>query len=253
MSTPFVKRRARPEPGSIPEALGMFAAEVRFYREIAPTVGVRVPACFSATEDDRGTLLELEDLTAWTPGADPVAVARLLAALHERWRSDAADRWPWLRRPGAAVDLVGSLFDSTWPAVARRTDCTPATFALGERLRGRLPAIVGDAATAGPLTLVHGDASMRNVRTSPDGEIALLDWEDVGVGPGLGDLAWLLVSSVSAPQWDDTIAAYGTSVGLRPALLAAVSQGILSYADSPDGSAEALGWLSRLDEAARRL
>ncbi len=231
----------------------MFAAEVRFYREIAPTVGVRVPACFSATEDDSGTSLVLEDLTAWTPGADPVAVARLLAALHDRWRSIAADRWPWLRRTGTAVDLVGRLFDETWPAVARRSDCTPATSALGERIHGRLPTIVGDAATAWPLTLVHGDASIRNVRTSPNGEIALLDWEDVGIGPGPGDLAWLLVSSVSAPRWDDTIAAYGDSAGLRPSLLAAVSQGILSFADSAVGSSEALGWLSRLDEAACRL
>jgi hypothetical protein len=36
-----VKRRGLPAPGSIPEALDMFRSEVRFYREIAPVIGVR--------------------------------------------------------------------------------------------------------------------------------------------------------------------------------------------------------------------
>jgi hypothetical protein len=50
----FVKRRAPPLPGSIPDVLGMFTAEVRFYREIAPQVGVRVPECYEASEGPEG-------------------------------------------------------------------------------------------------------------------------------------------------------------------------------------------------------
>lgn len=41
---------------------------------------------------------------------------------------------------------------------------------------------------AGPLTLVHGDASVQNMRTGPGGEVALLDWEDVSAAPGVLDL-----------------------------------------------------------------
>jgi len=44
----YVKTRDRALPGSIPAALGAFEAEVRLYREIAPTVGVRVPGCYQA-------------------------------------------------------------------------------------------------------------------------------------------------------------------------------------------------------------
>jgi hypothetical protein len=53
----------------------MFVAEVRSYREIASEVGVRVPACRSALVDESGTRLELEDLSAWEPGADLAAAA----------------------------------------------------------------------------------------------------------------------------------------------------------------------------------
>ena len=52
----------------------MFESEVRFYREIAPVVGVRVPACYQAEENEDGTLLVLEDLSDWTPGAEPAAL-----------------------------------------------------------------------------------------------------------------------------------------------------------------------------------
>lgn len=65
-----VKRRSWPEPGSIPDVLDMFRCEVRFYREIAPVAGVRVPACYQVEETAEGTLLVLEDLSAWQPGAD---------------------------------------------------------------------------------------------------------------------------------------------------------------------------------------
>ena len=62
---PFVKRRTPAVPGSIPDVLGMFTGEVRFYREIAPLPGVRVPACYTAEDTAGGTLLVLEDLSGW--------------------------------------------------------------------------------------------------------------------------------------------------------------------------------------------
>jgi hypothetical protein len=37
----FVKRRDVAAPGSIPDVLDMFRSEVRFYREVAPVIGVR--------------------------------------------------------------------------------------------------------------------------------------------------------------------------------------------------------------------
>jgi hypothetical protein len=253
VSKPFVKQREPAAPGSIPDLLQMFLNEVRFYRELAPVVGVRVPECISAEEDRGATRLVLENLSEWAPGADPFEAARVLHALHARWEGQLDDRWPWLRPPAAAAELVGDMFDAAWPSVEGRPECTSAVRSLGARLVGHVPEAERLAARAGPETLVHGDASLRNMRTSPSGEVALLDWEDVGVGPGVCDLAWLLVSSVGPDQWVDTIAGYGEATGLNDALPAAALQGIFSLADVSVGSHDALAWIQRIDEAARRI
>jgi fructosamine-3-kinase len=218
----YVKRRGRPEPGSITEALDSFRAEVRFYRQIASVIGVRVPACYRAEDTDQGTVLVLEDLSGWQPGADPGAAARVLTEMHRQWTGVAHVRWPWLRPVGAGVDLVEQLYTRVWPRLAERPDLTPPVRALGERLVGRVAESERLVSAAGALTLVHGDASMLNMRTAPDGVVALLDWEDVSAAPGVMDLAWLLV-------W------------------------LLSMSDSAAGSAEAAAWMRRLEAAAGRL
>lgn len=120
-----VKRRDRPEPGSISAALDSFRAEVRFYREIAPVVGVRVPVCYQAEEADEGTVLVLEDLSGWRPGADPPAAARMLAEMHRQWAGAAHVRWLWLRPVGAAAALVEQLYAQFWPELARQAPADP--------------------------------------------------------------------------------------------------------------------------------
>ncbi len=215
----------------------MFRCEVRFYREVAPEIGVRVPACYHAEISDDGTLLVLEDLSSWQAGADPVAAARVLAKLHARWSGRAHLRWPWLRPVGAAIELVEALYSDSWPAIAARRDLTPRVRDLAGRLVGKVADSEQVMGRAGPLTLAHGDASLANMRTSADAEIALLDWEDISTAPGIADLGWLLVSSVAPARWDEVIAAYGTPAGLAEVLPAAAVQGLFSLSDSPDGSA----------------
>jgi hypothetical protein len=193
----------------------MFHAEVRFYREIAPVVGVRVPECYRAQDDDSGTLLEIEDLSAWSPGADPAAAAGLLSGMHRRWLGEAPERWPWLRPLGAGVGLVEQLFTETWPGLAGRGDLPPAVASFGARMAGpgQVTAAEEAIAEAGPLTLVHGDAQAGNMRTSPDGEVALLD-------------------------------------RVLPAVMV---QGLLTMAGTPARSPEARAQASRLAEGCRRL
>ena len=248
-----VKRRDRPAPGSISEALGSFRAEVRFYREIAPVFGVRVPACYQAEDTGEGTVLVLEDFAEWRPGADPLAAAGVLSGMHQRWEGQAQARWPWLRPVGAAAELVEELFARVWPGLAIRADLTPPVGMLGGRLVRTVAESERAISFAGPLTLVHGDASLSNMRTGPDGQVVLLDWEDVSAAPGVLDLAWLLVSSVEPARWDEVIDAYGLAAGLMRVLPAVAVQGLLSLSDTPAGSAEATAWIRRLEMAATRL
>lgn len=250
MST-FVKRRDAARPGSIPERLQMFPREVRFYTEVAPEVGVRVPLAFRATESAGATYLELEDLSDWREGADPVAAARLLAGLHERWLGRAEQTWPWLPRVDAS-DLVGALYDDTWTTTRTRDDVPAAVRRFGDSLVGEVGAIERDADRAGAHTLTHGDPSDRNLRTGPLGELVLLDWEDVGTGPGICDVAWFLASSVHPVRWDEVLDAYGTSAGLSAALPAIGVQAILSMSDDAPGSPQAHAWVERLEEVVAR-
>ena len=255
----FVKRREPAAPGSIAEALGMFEAEVRFYREIAPEIGIRVPACYHSEISAEGTLLELEDLSAWTVGADPEAAAHLLADLHTRWTDKAATRWPWIRPIGAGDNLVEALYAETWPRLSTRHDLSPEVRTLAERLVGNVATAEQQLLTAGPLTLVHGDASAQNLRTSPTGEVALLDWEDVSAAPGALDLGWHLLTSVDPDQWPATIETYksGTSTNTDAALDAVlpslVVQGLLSLSHHEPETPEAEAWRRRLDAAAKLL
>ena len=183
---------------------------MRFYREIAPVVGVRVPACYRAEVDNDGTLLELEDLSTWRAGAAPDGVARVLFTMHQRWEGKAHRRWPWLRPVGAAADLVGDLFDRVWATeLVYRKALTPQLRSVGERLVGHVVDVEREVAAGGPITLVHGDVSTQNLRTGPGDQIVLLDWEDVSAGPGALDVAWLLLSSIEPEQWGEVISAYG--------------------------------------------
>jgi aminoglycoside phosphotransferase (APT) family kinase protein len=95
---------------------------------------------------------------------------------------------------------VEELFASVWPQLAVRADLTAPVRSLGERLLGNVVRSEREISLAGPPTLVHGDPSLLNMRSGPDGEVALLDWEDVSAAPGVIDLAWLLVSSVVPSQ-----------------------------------------------------
>jgi hypothetical protein len=242
-----IKRRTPAPPGSIPAVLQIFESEVRFYREIAPVVGVRVPECYQAEDNGDGTLLVLEDLSDWTPGAEPDAGARALRDLHDRWVGEAHQRWPWLRPLGAGVDLVAALYDRTWPMLAERSDLSASVRDFGQRLVGKVTDAERDIAEAGELTMVHGDASAQNLRTGPAGEVAFLDWEDVSAAPGMLDLAWFLVSSVEPEHWPDALAAYGTNEGLTAVLPAVMVQGYLSLSDLPEG--DAVGWNARLQAA----
>ena len=213
-------------------------------------IGVRVPACYGTDETAEGTVLVLEDLSAWRPGADPAVAARLLSGMHQRWEGQATERWPWLRPAGAAADLVAKLFDQTWPQLAARGDLTELVRAAGERLKGQVTEAVRAVASAGTVTLVHGDASALNMRTGPDDDVVLLDWEDTSAAPGVLDLAWLLVSSAEPARWDEVISAYGPADRMADVLPAILVQGLLSLSGTAAWSADARAWIKRLEAGA---
>jgi thiamine kinase-like enzyme len=149
-------------------------------------------------------------------------------------------------------DLVGAMYDEAWTWARDRPGLTGAVRDLGDSLVGRVGEVEQRAEASGPLTFTHGDASGLNMRTSPDGEVALLDWEDYGSGPGVADLAWHLLSSVAPDQWDLALTAYGDTTGFADVLPAVAVQGLLSFAFE-EGHEDSRTWVASLEEAARRM
>jgi aminoglycoside phosphotransferase (APT) family kinase protein len=184
-----------------------YATEYRFYTELAPDLPVAVPRCHAAAYDP-GTgfyCLVLEDVAvAQLPADGPFSLdrqaasqaIRALARLHAYQPAGGPGRLPWLahREPiiasaqGAALALAltSRFLELPLPddSVAR---------ACG-RLRGA--ADRDDGAAAATACLVHGDFRTENLIWAPDG-MTILDWQTVGLGPGLADLAYFVGTSVS--------------------------------------------------------
>jgi hypothetical protein len=246
-----VKRRDRPVRGSITEALESFQAEVRFYREIAPVNGIRVSACYEAQVTDEGTALVLEDLGGWQLGADPMTAAQILSGMHRGWVGQALVRWPWLRPVGLAVEFVEELFARVWPDLEARAELTAAVRVLGERLVGNVARAERAINTAGPLTLVHGDASLLNMRTGPGGQVVLLTGRmcqqrgESLIWAGCWSRPLTLCSGMRS-----------LPVTARPPVWHVCCprrRKAFSLSDTPAGSAAAVGWIQRLEATARRL
>ncbi len=188
-------------------------SEVRFYRELAREVPVEVPRAFhvSTAGFAAAFVLVLEDLAERGASFSDVSqrataelasrVARELARLHgafwdsPRLRTDLA----WLKGPDRN------------PALRLERSLCRATVGLGVR---RFPEVVPDEVreacqrivaardrldaywSAQPLTLIHGDSHIGNLYFIGE-RVGFLDWQVVQRGPGLRDLSYFLINSIS--------------------------------------------------------
>ncbi len=200
-----------PSPDETSRATGValrnYEREVRFYREIRHTVGIRTPHCWYADWDpvSGDFVLVLEDLAPAVQG-DQVAgcgpeQARLaleeLARLHApRWGDPTLDHIDWLsRRDEQGAAMVQALYQHVWPNFLKTYErrLTPSQVRLGEQLGANLAAWLGRR--TGALTVVHGDYRLDNLLFgTPEGgyPVAAVDWQTPGHGPGVADAAYFL-------------------------------------------------------------
>lgn len=196
-------------------ALRNYEREVRFYRDLQPTVDVQVPRCFHADWDEAtgGFVLVLEDLAPAVQG-DQIAgcsvdKARLalteLAALHApRWGDASLSDLEWLSRrtPEDAVQLQ-ALYQMLFPGFADRYRHRLADdeLALAERLGGLL--VTWIERRDDPATVTHGDYRLDNMMFgTPAGghPLAVVDWQTPGQGPGASDLSYFLGAGLSIDE-----------------------------------------------------
>jgi len=192
--------------------LGMYEAEVGFYRDLAASTPVRTPVCHRA-EIRPGTadfVVVLEDLSGLEV-ADQVrgmsleqaeAATLALATLHAAWWERVGDlEWvPSVVHP--RIEAMAGMWPDLWPAfVANFGDrLSPAGLAAGERVRDSYWSLMS-ALGRRPWTLLHQDFRCDNMffDAAVDGAdgVVVIDWQSIGRGPGAYDLAYLLGGSLT--------------------------------------------------------
>ncbi|MEZ4333376.1 MAG: phosphotransferase [Myxococcota bacterium] len=188
-------------------ATGMGLREARFYAELAPRLALRIPRAFVARHDDRdgAFVLVLEDLrsvgctvSTGPESVEPDAAARALedlAALHVRFEDPARRRSeaPFVKPPDPPSDYGSTRL--AW-ALAHRRDSFGDAFAEAARLYVDQQAALHALFSAGPPTVIHGDAHIGNLFFDR-GRVGFLDWGMLVESTPLRDVAYFLQMSLS--------------------------------------------------------
>lgn len=138
-----------------------------------------------------------------------------LAILHSRWWADDAlgdpayeladvetiltmtwpQSWPRMRNAAgprwSSAHMGVSMLETGWQALLDLTE--PDVSATIEQLVAEPRRLVEELESE-PATLVHGDYRLDNVAVMPDESVVVLDWQFAAQGPGVMDVAWMVMS-----------------------------------------------------------
>jgi hypothetical protein len=197
-----------PTAAATAASIGAYAREVRFYEDLAPRTTLSVPAHLGTLEiDGERTGLLLEDLTDLAPGdqmTEP-SIALLRRARHQLvelqrpfWDDEQLAGADWLhRRQGIPIPGIHDRMQRSWSVAADRIT---AGFDQEERaaIDRFVPAASAWAETlSGPFSLCHHDFRMDNLLVGHGPErVVVLDWQTVGWGSPMFDVAYLLGTSL---------------------------------------------------------
>lgn len=192
-----------PVARTVASAMGMYAREVHFYRELAPHVAIRTPRCWSSSLDpatgDFSLLIEdvanasVRGQTDGCPPEDVLPAVRELAQLHAAtWDDPALIRMTWLNHLDPVdAETWQELYRGAWRAFTSRPEAVldPELFAIGTALDQS-----DFAGWVCPRALVHADFQLSNLlfATGAEGrrEIVTVDWQMVMHAHPLIDVAY---------------------------------------------------------------
>ncbi len=219
-------------------ALRNYEREVGFYREIAPTVDIRVAHCHHAEwhADTGDFILLMEDLAPAAQGnqltgcdATQARTAVLeLARLHgPRWGDPTLHDIEWLsRRTENDSQQLATLWGMFLPGFMTAlggylsSDAAGVIHRFGERIAGWVDG------RDPPSTVTHGDYRLDNLMfASPEGgaPIAAVDWQTPGHGLGITDVSYFLgagpqpverrqIERTLVDEYGQALAEYGVDV-----------------------------------------
>ena len=218
----LVAKQGKPA-ARIPTGTG-FQTEIKFYREIAPQLQLRVPqAYFGHCDEITGTALLLLEYVAgsvpvkFTEGINEthaICVIDALAKMHAQWwqQVDELPALPRLADPLFRASIA-SAFDRGWHRSRDYFEAThgPEFLAIGDALVGHVADSI--AGLGEPATLLHGDAHFENLPLlEGDGEqdVFFHDWAATHYGHAAFDVAVFSVQSYatdSRRRWEKQVVA----------------------------------------------
>jgi len=206
----FCKLLPNNERRSAIAATMMGPKEVRFYRELAPRLQLRVPQFYAGIHDpsDDSFALFLEDLTATgceisdgTRGVtseEALGALEDLAHLHVRFEDPAvrAVEAGWVNEP-----VFGSTYGSVMLqyALDNHRDRISDEFATISNLYIEDGARLHSLWTKGPKTVIHGDPHIGNVFFD-NGRVGFLDWGIINVNTPMRDVSYFLTMAMDSEQ-----------------------------------------------------
>lgn len=202
----LVVKLPSPDPAVRASAVLPYRTEVGFYRDLAPRLGVSVPACYGAaiTEDGTGFTLVLEDMAPAVAGdqlagctaAQARDAAIAVADLHAGSWCDASIRaLEWLIPPMSAYPehLVPMLREALAQFHARRDLDAATADVFGRFVDGFAEWVTGSPT---PWSLLHNDYRLDNLLFAPAGAdmpaVTSVDWQSLSTGQPLQDVGFLL-------------------------------------------------------------
>ena len=187
-----------------------YELEISWYRDLAAITPVNCPECFHAEIDTNGIdfVLLLDDRAPAGQGDQllgandaqmrpAIAEMALLHAAH--WNSDILHRYEWLNYSTANKELVRQLLPGLYPGFCQRYKgrLSSEILDMGQGLVDNIGAYL-DTQTA-VRTVVHGDFRLDNLLFSPNGKVTVVDWQTVGTGSPMADLAYFIGTSIADP------------------------------------------------------
>jgi len=231
-------RRSELHPDALairPEFLYDAQREIEAYRLLAG-LNLGTPVCHELGDDwvllekiSGVELWQVGDLDSW------VAVARWLAMFHSQFEEFAS--------PSPHLMRYDAQFFRLWPERAKHLQPDLRRVISGYEL---VVTILSEL----PTTVIHGEFYASNVLVA-GGRIAPVDWEMVGIGPGILDLA-ALVTGWDPAERAQIVAGYGAvdSISLAAARLHLAMQWLTWSSDWSPPAQHRRDWLAEVCEMA---
>mgnify|MGYP001208902060 CR=1 FL=1 len=193
-------------------ALGMFEAEVKFYDELGEATGTGLPNIHFASINS-GTaefVIVMEDLcnltmvdqAAGMSQRQALAAVRVLAKIHAAWWGKVqTDELEWIpSMVGPRIEYVDQILPQIYPVFAQTFESgLPEGGAELTQLFSQSYLKLNKAlAERAPWTLAHQDYRVENMLfgDASNDEVVVIDWQGIGRGPGVYDLAYLIGGSM---------------------------------------------------------